>query len=99
MENVVASVFTLIVMFSLIFWGIACWLNDNRFMGTFFLFLASLCLVVFLTANLAEEIVYYKATCNEAIYSVYEANDNYYLTETNARIILPNCVLIENQND
>lgn len=41
----------------------------------------------------------FTAVCNQTNYNVYEKDDNYYLTETNARIILPNCVLIENQND
>ena len=42
---------------------------------------------------------YYTAVCDQTIYNVYEKDDNYYLTETDAKIILPNCVLIENSND
>lgn len=62
--------------------------------------LTILCVVAFVASLPATpKQSYYTAICNETIYNVYEANGNYYLTETNARIILPNCVLIENQND
>ena len=55
--------------------------------------------VIFIFLDTFDKKTYYSAVCNETIYNVYEANDNYYLAETDAKIILPNCVLIENQND
>lgn len=42
---------------------------------------------------------HFTAVCDQTTYNVYEKGGNYYLTETNKKIILPNCVLIENSND
>lgn len=90
-------VFLSVVLVIFVFITAALFANKENGAGILSFVVVFLCVLGIITEVF--EKTYYIADCNGIAYSVYEENNNYYLTETDAKIILPNCVLIENQSD